>query len=404
MRLIISTVGTSLLEHSLGHDENLRRQFRGYTNAREEKEIDATFYDLVNQRISKSMALLRQEVENGRTENFKKMSAELNGLLTFYETYEAYGPCAASSCSGKHITGAGRRPGARRGFLPPGDVQILVATDTVWGRMAAEAVKELILLLGGTVGASIIPKKLSTRSTGDFVNGVKELIRLCEEIIDGYRRDQYEICFNLTGGFKSLQGYMNTIGMLLADKIFYIFETANQLIEIPRLPVIPDVSVVEKYKVWLAMMEENYLCPLEKVEGLPPVLIDEDGKHATLSLWGELVWGRIADELYVKELFPFPWLKYQPEFRKDFLTADPVQKRKLQKTLARVATLLEESNGNLVRLRGDNGLKYEDYTHSKKGMAHFRVDRGWRVCCRWENGELVLYRFGREPEVNTTCP
>ena len=40
----------------------------------------------------------------------------------------------------------------------------------------------------------------------------------------GYRQSHYRVVFNLVGGFKSLQGYMNTLGMFYADEIIYIFE------------------------------------------------------------------------------------------------------------------------------------------------------------------------------------
>jgi hypothetical protein len=78
---------------------------------------------------------------------------------------------------------------------------------------------------------------LSTASTQAFAGGIDGVIEFLETEVKPLR-SSYEVVFNLTGSFKSLQGYMNTWGMFYADRIVYIFEGDNsKLITIPRLPI-----------------------------------------------------------------------------------------------------------------------------------------------------------------------
>jgi hypothetical protein len=59
------------------------------------------------------------------------------------------------------------------------------------------------------------------------------VIRWCQDTLPGYRESGYHIVFNLTGGFKSIQGWMQTLGMFYADEIVYIFETGKELLPGP---------------------------------------------------------------------------------------------------------------------------------------------------------------------------
>ena len=115
---------------------------------------------------------------------------------------------------------------------------MLVATDTYQGEVAAKLVQEWLQGRGfSSVQVFQLPG-LSTRNQQAFATGVGALIKWTGETLPGYRESGSRVVFNLVGGFKSLQGYMNTLGMLYADEIIYIFEgTQSGLIRIPRLPV-----------------------------------------------------------------------------------------------------------------------------------------------------------------------
>jgi hypothetical protein len=64
------------------------------------------------------------------------------------------------------------------------------------------------------------------------------------------------VVFNLTGGFKSLNGYLQTVAMISADRCAFLFEGAPELMEIPRLPV------------RLAEIDEQGACSVQRGEVL----------------------------------------------------------------------------------------------------------------------------------------
>ena len=118
--------------------------------------------------------------------------------------------------------------------------------------------------------------------------------------------------------------------------------------------------------------------------------------YAGLSEWGQLIWNRTKLDLLTKELLDFPRLEYEHSFRNDFKNQNNVQARlKLQETLAKVAYLLEESDGNRAPLMRDGGLQFEQFTNID-GIYKFRIDRAIRVSCSVSDDGLILRRYGHK--------
>jgi hypothetical protein len=294
----------------------------------------------------------------------RRLSAELNGL---------YG------------VGEGRLP------AQPGTLHFLVATDTYQGQAAAELIAEVL------PGAQVVtPRGLSTRSQQDFARGIRELIRWCEETLPGYGAADYRVIFNLVGSFKSLQGYLNTIGMFYADEIVYLFEgPGSPLLRIPRLPIVVDHSHFERHASLCAQLEAGLTVPPEQIAAWPESLWEEDAPgQATLSIWGSLLWKRCSD-LLQHELLPFPRLHYEASFQRDFSGhGNPAERVLLQEKLALVSVLLQNANGDVGALRRHGGLQYENYANVKPPLGHFRVNLALRVNCVADGGNLRLLRFG----------
>jgi hypothetical protein len=101
-----------------------------------------------------------------------------------------------------------------------------------------------------------------------------------------------------------------------------------------------------------------------------------------------------------EDLLELPHLSYLDNFRRDYQGCrNPNERIKLQETLTKVSSLLAKSQGDISSLKADGGLQYEKYTNLDLG--HFRVTQGLRVSCHVENKQLILHRYGKEPEVNT---
>ena len=371
-RFVLSTVGISALLNALTADEGTWRQkFNQATNAaRLPDEVAAKAQELAQRVIARLRA--------GNVAANRLLSAELNGV---YGLYHDKFPAAGS-----------------------GDIHYLVATDTALGKLAAEIICDFLRSQGLTADV-YIPAALSTADPLTFSSGMKQLIRWCEETIPGYRSAGYHVVFNLTAAFKSLQGYLNIMGMFYADEMIYIFETGSKLLSIPRLPLQIDVGALRESRVELAMMAQGHVYAAAQVADVPAGLLDVDeSDNAGLSDWGALVWNRVRGDLLGEDLLPFPRLQYTDQFRKDFKGVDAQQRVNVQEALARVASLLEGHTGDSAALKRDGGLQYEVYknqfSQSGRPVGHFRVTQGRRMSCTVEDGALRLRRYGEHDVVN----
>ena len=370
-RFVLSTVGISALLNALHQtEEEWRRKFNQEANKAQLSDDVGAKAQEVAQRVTSALRA-------GNVVANRKQSAELNGIYGLYRDKLAAGPA---------------------------DIHFLVATDTALGRLAAEMIRDFLRSQGLTADV-YIPTGLSTADPLTFSSGMKQLIRWCEDTIPGYRSASYRIVFNLTAAFKSLQGYLNIMGMFYADEMIYIFETGSQLLTIPRLPLQIDVGALRESRVELALMAQGHVYAVEQVEDVPAGLLDiDESRHAGLSDWGELVWKRVRGDLLGEDLLPFPRLQYTDQFRRDFKGVDAQQRVDVQETLARVASLLEGYGGDSAPLKRDGGLLYEVYknrfTQSGRPIGHFRVTQGRRISCTVEDGALRLRRYGEHDMVN----
>ncbi|NTV45694.1 MAG: putative CRISPR-associated protein, partial [Chlorobiales bacterium] len=343
-----------------------------YANCHEEESSDVIL-SLVNRLQLKAL----EQLESRSVSEIRKASAELNGLI-----------------------------GLNGGKIPSNqqDMHILVATDTVQGRATATTVKEYLQKCG-CLAMVTIPKNLSTKDECHFSEGIKDLLIWCDEVIPKYKEDGYEIVFNLTGGFKSLQGYMNTIGMFYADRMAYIFESPeSKLIEIPRLPIKLDNDLFRKHITDVLLLSAGQEYHAELFPEIAESLLDQIDGYVILSLWGTLVWNKIKHELLAENLIDLPGLIYEPSFLSDFKKINrDSNKVKLNEVLAKISMLVQKEQGSTRLLKADSGLQYENLKNrsfQNKPVGHFRVTQGLRVSCVSENGKLRLLHYGEHDYVN----
>jgi putative CRISPR-associated protein (TIGR02619 family) len=371
-RVVISTIGTSLLTNQINRTEPNEKDW--YTRLRDTANYELEKIPEPVQEIIKVLQARSQQVlDKSSIQDIRLASAELNGIYGLYQEQLAQ---------------------AQQ------DIHYLIATDTAQGQATAEIVQSYLQSKGIAQTSIYCPSRLSTASTELFSTGIDDLIVwLREQIVP--LREQYRVCFNLVGSFKSLQGYMNSIGMFYADEIIYIFEGAgSQLITIPRLPIKIDESAIAPHAMQLALIKAGHESAIAQVTEIPEAMLWEiDGKKI-FSTWGELIWEEVKLELLSQDLLAFPHLVYTDAFKADYKQVKDAKERlKLQETLAKVAVMLDRSGGDPVPLKQDGGLQYDKYVNQNR-IDHFRVTQGLRVSCESENGQLVLRRYGKEPDVN----
>lgn len=377
MRFIVSTIGTSTLTNSINREnqdeaKNWGRILGMSANLKEDELSDEA------KQVMKTLAERAQEkLSQNDVATNRRASAELNGI------YGIYGGSFLRHSNDQHY---------------------LICTDTAQGQQTGKLIKDFLTNNGFSTVHIVTPAKLSTKDTNAFSDGTKELIKWLEEFVPK-PPSSYEVIFNLVGGFKSLQGYMNTFGAFYADEVIYIFESSTDLIRIPRLPIKIDTSVIENNLVKFAMMAADEMYPIEQLEGVPETLLelvaDNGNTFAGLSAWGTLIWNRTKADLLYRELLSFPSLTYQNTFIRDFNREKSARERlKLQETLAKVERLLKEHSGATAGLSTDGGLQYNRYTNIPGKIAHFNVDVGRRVSCQVGENGLMLRHYGQHDYVN----
>ncbi len=367
---VTSTVGTSLLTKQINRSNPQEKdwmRFLIYHANSTVKQTPQNILEIIEILQERARKILNTEDFN----SIRRSSAELNGIYGLYNNKLDQGQQ---------------------------DIHWLIATDTAQGQATAQLIQEF--LEQHKISVQILtPKGLSAANTNVFSAAIDEILIWMDETIPSYKESGYQMIFNLVGGFKSLQAYLNTIGMFYADEILYIFEGENsELIKIPQLPINIDYSQIKP--VEFALMAAGLELKVSNLEGVPQTLLFQVEDEFTLSTWGLLVWNKAKKELLSGELLPYERIQYETSFIKDY---DKVKSRsgriKLQETLAKASALLIQHNGNTAYLKGDGGILYEVYTN-KNGIAHFRVTQGIRVSCVWVEGNLILRRYGKEPDVN----
>lgn len=361
-------MGTSLLTNQIDREfeENWTVRLRDTANYSVE-QIYRYHEDVAD--IITTLQERAAEKLNGEVEDIREASAELNGIYGLYNEQLSQGSQ---------------------------DIHWLIGSDTAQDQVTATMLEEFLRQQGLNINV-YTPPGLSASSTEVFTNGIDELLNWIDDIVPGYKDSGYQICFNLVGGFKAIQGFANTIGMFYADEIIYIFEGSRDIITIPRLPIQVDTSAINP--VQFALMAAGAWIAISELNNVPETLIFKVDDTATLTNWGRLIWNRSKEDLLSGELLQFPQLMYEPSFRRDYdRITDKQEKVKLHETLAKVSHLLMKHNGNTAPLRSDGGVQYEVYERTERnqieGLAHFRVTQALRVSCVTSGNVLILRHYG----------
>ncbi len=370
MRFVVSTVGTSILTNLIDRGNSAEatwwNMLRDSANRRMD-ELEQETLLVIEQLASRALEkLLEDTVVTNR-----RISAELNGIYGIYD-----------------------------GRLPQNspDLHYLICTDTAQGQKTGNLIAEFLQDQGFNVSVET-PEGLSTQDTASFTVGTKELIKWLDDTVPK-PGSGYDVIFNLVGGFKSLQGYMQTFGTFYADEVVYIFEGSTNLIRIPRLPIQIDTTVIENHLMEFALMAAGKLYPIEKLEEIPETLLEsveeESETYAGLSAWGELIWNRAKLDLLAEELLPFPQLTYAQSFHQDLERTNAEARLKLQETLAKIASILEDDPAKL----SIGGLGFERFKKHDRSIYRFRITSAIRASCKFEAGELTLLHYGQHQYVD----
>jgi putative CRISPR-associated protein (TIGR02619 family) len=306
---ILSTCGTALLTNQVREPQE-RQRINRYSNTKHPDQIPAEdrawLQNLLHQRAA--------ELQAADLTAVARMSAELNGVLKFY----------GGAMARNH------------------DYHLLLCTDTWLGEQVAALEAAW---LRSYYCASVEVKRqedLQTAELEPFQLALSDLVKWSEEVLLGFQQSGYRIIFNLTGGFKSVQGFLQTLAMFYADEVVYVFQEADTLMRIPHLPIelTADDTVRRHLKVFrrLSMGLES-----DNIGGMPETMLMSIDGQVGLSLWGSLVWERTRKQLYGEQLWPAPSAKvrYGERFEDSLARLPPDRLRMVNEKIDALAHYLE---------------------------------------------------------------
>jgi putative CRISPR-associated protein (TIGR02619 family) len=272
LKFILSPVGTSLLTNNSSKEE--RDLLNKNSNVKYESEIPPEDAQVLRNRISD----VQVNLEKADITIASRMSAEINGIVKIYD-----GQLNAK-----------------------GDFHYLLCTDTWLGENTAKLVKSFLESHGLTVELRR-EDELQTKEFNSFQTALSNLAAWCSETVNSYRNSGYQVIFNLTGGFKSVQGFLQTLALFYADEAVYVFEQSDNLLRIPRLPIKMDAEQVVKNNLkTIRRLSMDLDVKSIEMETLPETFVLRIGDMVSLSAYGEIIWKETRREIYLKQIFDSP--------------------------------------------------------------------------------------------------
>ena len=355
-KLIVSTCGTSLLTNCLkdfaDHD-NKRALLNKYANTLKPDSIQspedrASLQQLIDHALEK---ILAADIESS-----KALSAELSGLFIFDQ--------------GKLDT--------------QNSQHWLIPSDTWLGQETAAIIQSKLEDLGVQVLIKHIPR-LRTDNIDDFNQAASELARLCHEEIKPLRE---RIIFNLSGGFKGVQGYLQALGTIYADESIYTFERTSQLIRLPRLPMRLEFDdVVRDNLRAFRRMNTGLKTMSQDIGSIPNTLLFQFDGEYELSSWGQVLWNESHETIYEQAIHPSfdDKLDFADSFIPSTESTSAKEKRRINERIDQLIQYLHNDSKNpkgldFKPLRG----KHSPWTHecdawqdgnAKRLFGHFEGGR-----------------------------
>src|SRR5690606_36620821 len=256
--LLVSTCGTSLLTNGANTEDRA-----WLTKSANDVEVDAA-------RLAPIISARREGLKAADEPTRRKMSAELNGIGAVIDRYQ-----------------------------PKQLLHVLVHTDTALGRATAGLVQEAV----GNQSLLVSAGGLRTNSLASFREALADLTRQLDTLVRSYREQGWFVVFNLTGGFKSLNGYLQTLAMISADRCVFLFEGAPELMELPRLPVrLSETDELHEHMTLFRRLAVGYTIRADDTNGVPDSLLMELDGEVTTSVLGDVAWARHRATLFAEKL------------------------------------------------------------------------------------------------------
>lgn len=139
---------------------------------------------------------------------------------------------------------------------------VLLATDNAASKACANELKRVIVQLFNLTKQNVEIKRINGLQVHDVKilkeKGFRELIAsVLTYLTDEDINYQYDLVLNPTGGYKGIIPFLIVLGMLYGKRSVYIFEHAEQLINLPPLPFTFDIDIYNRVVPALKRIDEQ---------------------------------------------------------------------------------------------------------------------------------------------------
>ena len=161
---------------------------------------------------------------------------------------------------------------------------VLLAADNAASKACANELKKNIEQIFGLAKQNIEIKRIKGLQVHDVKSlkeqGFRELVTtILAYLTDDNLNYQYDLILNPTGGYKGVIPFVTVLGMLYGKRSVYIFEHAEQLINLPPLPFSFDIDIYNRVVPALKRIDEQtaiaeqeyYACIIDYTEQEKPL-------------------------------------------------------------------------------------------------------------------------------------
>ncbi|MCG3858847.1 putative CRISPR-associated protein [Psychrobacter sp. Ps2] len=346
--LTLMTCGTSLITN--GIDSELRSIINRCANAVNWTDISSSDAAILKSHFKEK----EKQFLASNEQEIRRLSAELNGLLAWQEE----NPVANSQLQNEYW---------------------IIATDTILGKTTAEIIQEWL----GSHGyhTQILSESgLRTANLIEFRQALSALTKRIVESVTGYRNGGYQINFNLTGGFKGINGFLQALATVYANQTYYLFEGSTELLYIPQLPYRLDATqIITENLTAFRRLANGMSISQAQSSTIPDIWLFDIDSSTMLSEWGELIWLDTMPKLYQQQVLPSPsdLVIYSPSFLDTIKKADASLIEIINKRIDALAVYAEGGYKQMLKSLDVKALQANQYRD--KGILECDLDAHHRL-------------------------
>lgn len=359
---MISPCGASIIINLARSTPAHQTLINRYANVKSKDQVPEPDQSMIQSIIDKA----RDSIHSADSDSARRMSAELNGIILFY---------------GSDLKSASH------------DHHHLIASSTWIGEENAKLVAEWLMSNGIISYVECIPD-LQTTDLDAFNLALSELMKRFYQQEEFHSKSR--VVFNLTGGFKAIQGVLQIVAMLYGDETIYVFEGSQQLLRIPRLPL--TISAANEIRSNLVAFRRLSLgLDVQDVGSLPEALMMRIDKQVALSVWADVVWNKVKKSIYSEKVWDSPSdrIIFSEAFRKSAKDLSAERNYIINRRLDDLARCIENSfefNIKSLDLKPLRGSPVSGSTHE---FDAWHDQNAPRVFCHFSDNSVVLDRLDK---------